>query len=1323
MAVPIRFKRGNYANLPALQPGEPAFTLDTNELYVGLNSTTDGNKFFGSHRYWTRESTTTGSGINLVEGSDNGSAYLTLQAPGSLTGITTYTLPGTDGSYGSILITDGSGNLSFSGITGADGNLKVSGITTFSNDVRFEDNVRFIDDKKLNFGVSDELSIYSNGTNSYIDVNSGRLYIRNNTISDHGGDIYIQAKAGENSIVALDDSSVVLYFDGSNRLTTNAAGIDVTGTTVTDNLNVSGVSTFTGDIDVDGHTELDNLNVSGVSTFNNSVDIIGNTTVVGDVFLSGPTNTLQVQTIINGNLDATGAVSQIGQATFVGDVAVNANLDVDGHTDLDNVIISGVTTTSGLLDINAGGRANTFKVEDLTPQRVVVAGGGGELEDNANLTFDGYNLLVGGDISATNAEFSGNVTIGGTLTYEDVTQVDSVGIATARVGLDVLAGGINVTGVSTFKNNVHFGNDDRIIFGTADDLQVFNDGLNSYVLDSGVGNLHLRGSAAIKLQNTAGTENYANFNVDGASELYYDNSKKIETTNDGILVSGVTSTTTAKIGAATTFTEDLVVQGDARVTGILTVGTSSIIFDGPNDNISVGGAATVSTSGFEVGISTVHSTGIEVGNSSIHTAGFDIGSSSLHSTGLSVENLSISGIITAASLDVSGTVDIDLNVLGNTYYVAEGGSDSNDGDNINKPFRTIAQALSVATNGDIVNVSAGTFEEICPLTIPRGVTLKGAGLRATTVKPTDATKTNNVFLLNDISTVEDFTIRNSYYNSSADTGYAFAYSPGIAITTRSPYIQRVTVLNTGTTISASDPYGYDTADNPPTTHVAGRGALIDGSVVASNSLEAGMLFNEVTFFTPNNNGITLTNGARVEYLNCFHYFASQAIVGTSGTVGIAGTANVRLKFDNPSVTPSVNDVVKLRDGGGTVVAVGTITTYNSPYAEISGKGSGTFTVGIGTTQDVKFYQSDGTTQTGIADAITLADYTKFGAEMRSVGCAFEYGNQGVIADGIGVKLRLFATNFNHIGSGKDFTNDDTLTVQANEVVELNSGQVSYVSIDQSGDFRVGDAFVVSQETGSVSFAATTYNLETTGNLTVTDGGSNQSVLSPTSLTVGDLQLASSTLSSLSGDITIDPAGSNQTIVSGDLSVTGIVTAAELNTGPNGIGIGVSTITGPAEIIIDPSAVGDNTGKVIIKGDLQVDGTETIVNSTTITVDDKNIVLGSGAVNDAAADGGGITLESGDGDKTINWIDSTDSWTFSENVNLAATKTYKINGVDVLSSTTLGAGVTQSSLTSVGTLDSLLVSGAINSTTDVQINGTSVLQSASDEAIALAIALG
>jgi hypothetical protein len=109
----IQIKRGAFANLPGLQAGEPALTTDTYELYVGIDSTTSNNKFFGSHRYWTREGTTTGSSVNLVEGSNNGSNYVALKSPDTLAANLTYTLPGTDGSSGQVLSTNGSGALSF----------------------------------------------------------------------------------------------------------------------------------------------------------------------------------------------------------------------------------------------------------------------------------------------------------------------------------------------------------------------------------------------------------------------------------------------------------------------------------------------------------------------------------------------------------------------------------------------------------------------------------------------------------------------------------------------------------------------------------------------------------------------------------------------------------------------------------------------------------------------------------------------------------------------------------------------------------------------------------------------------------------------------------------------------------------------------------------------------------------------------------------------------------------------------------------------------------------------------------------------------------
>ena len=114
MAAPvIQFKRGVLANLPGLRAGEPGFTTDSYDLYVGIDSTTNNNQFVGSQRFWDAGSATAGSGVKLVEGTNNGTSAITLKSPASLGGDVTFVMPGTDGSNGHILKTDGSGNLSF----------------------------------------------------------------------------------------------------------------------------------------------------------------------------------------------------------------------------------------------------------------------------------------------------------------------------------------------------------------------------------------------------------------------------------------------------------------------------------------------------------------------------------------------------------------------------------------------------------------------------------------------------------------------------------------------------------------------------------------------------------------------------------------------------------------------------------------------------------------------------------------------------------------------------------------------------------------------------------------------------------------------------------------------------------------------------------------------------------------------------------------------------------------------------------------------------------------------------------------------------------
>ena len=104
MAAPvIQFKRGLLTNLPGLRAGEPGFTTDAYDLYVGIDSTTNNNQFVGSGRYWQVNTATAGSGVKLVEGTNNGTNAVTLKSPDSLAASYTLTMPADDGDNGDVL--------------------------------------------------------------------------------------------------------------------------------------------------------------------------------------------------------------------------------------------------------------------------------------------------------------------------------------------------------------------------------------------------------------------------------------------------------------------------------------------------------------------------------------------------------------------------------------------------------------------------------------------------------------------------------------------------------------------------------------------------------------------------------------------------------------------------------------------------------------------------------------------------------------------------------------------------------------------------------------------------------------------------------------------------------------------------------------------------------------------------------------------------------------------------------------------------------------------------------------------------------------------
>ena len=162
---------------------------------------------------------------------------------------------------------------------------------------------------------------------------------------------------------------------------------------------------------------------------------------------------------------------------------------------------------------------------------------------------------------------------------------------------------LNVSGVSTFGSSVYLGDGDVAYFGDGNDLLIFHNSTDSIIRDNGTGDLFIEGGNRIKITSPTGIETYAVFNQDGAAELWYDNSKKLETTgygatvfgilqSQGLQVSGVSTLGNTVVGGATT---QLIVNGDARITGILTIGTSSITFDGNTDTVRIGTGVTITS--------------------------------------------------------------------------------------------------------------------------------------------------------------------------------------------------------------------------------------------------------------------------------------------------------------------------------------------------------------------------------------------------------------------------------------------------------------------------------------------------------------------------------------------------------------------------------------------------------------------------------------------------------------------------------------------------------------------------------------------------------
>ena len=372
------------------------------------------------------------------------------------------------------------------------------------------------------------------------------------------------------NIVSLDATTTATIeaaiASGPNTFTdlvvTGVSTLGVTGITT---LNVTGIATFSnvdingGDIEV-SNVDTTDLNVTGIATFSN-VDINGGDIEVSnvdttDLYVSG-ISTLGTVLVSSGIITAASGI-----VTYYGD---GTNLSLAGNPDLVAATGIGIGTTGGLvgygitfLDLKGAGVSTTFYDNSVGIATIFFEGGGGGGGGAIGIgsTFPGTPLSV--LPAPANGDLFFHIDYGRTFIYYDEV---ILGVGSSAFWVD--SSPFNIGIITAIYGGVAFSD------GTA--------GTPSWYFEDDV---------------TTGVFSPVN----GELTFVSTGSSVLNINSSGVIVTGVTTSTKANIGAATTFPEDLVVQGDARVTGILTVGTSSIILDGTTDIITVGSGATINGS-------------------------------------------------------------------------------------------------------------------------------------------------------------------------------------------------------------------------------------------------------------------------------------------------------------------------------------------------------------------------------------------------------------------------------------------------------------------------------------------------------------------------------------------------------------------------------------------------------------------------------------------------------------------------------------------------------------------------------------------------------
>ena len=414
-------------------------------------------------------------------------------------------------------------------------------------------------------GIQTDFTFASGYDPGYIDVyfNGARLVYANDYTATNGSTVGLTTYANNGDVLEL-----VAYKAFNVGSVSDATG----NFTVGNQLTVSGLTTaadafYTGIVTATSFFDSSGValgNTSNVST--SGLNVVGVATV-GSAVTINSTGIHAISGVIT-------ASSFVGNGSLLTDVGVTTEfvnatqLTVSGVTTSLSVIVgsavtinsTGIDAVSGVITAAnfVGGGANITALSGTNiASGTVAAARVATLNQNTTGTSAGLtgtpNITIN-NITGVAATFTG------VLTYEDVTNVDSVGIVTARGGLEVGAAGVGGTvsalghvefvGVTTIGLGLTLGDDIQARFGNAGDLKVYHDGSNSFIKNT-TGRLDVKSDSYLYLESddrvyigdVGMTETFAIFKNDDGVELFFNNAKKFETTSSGTITTGISTVT------------------------------------------------------------------------------------------------------------------------------------------------------------------------------------------------------------------------------------------------------------------------------------------------------------------------------------------------------------------------------------------------------------------------------------------------------------------------------------------------------------------------------------------------------------------------------------------------------------------------------------------------------------------------------------------------------------------------------------------------------------------------------------------------------------